>query len=394
VRPGVQNAPISFGQTGKERKMGEVLGADGRVRVGVIGLGEVAQIIHLPILEQLREQYRLVAICDVSPSLLAFVGDRYGIPPAARHLAMRDLVARDDLDAVFVLNSDEYHAECAVAALEAGKHVLIEKPMCLTEREAQAIIAARDATHLDGSGRQAMVGYMRRFAPAFAQAVEAVRALDRSEIAYVRVRDIIGANRLFIEQSTNVFYPTDIPADLVADRAARANAVAAEIFGDANDDRARTWRLLGGLSSHDLSAMRELVGMPARVLSAARTPGTSFLHAVFQYDDPSFLAVLETGSGLALPRFDAHLEVYTSHTTVRVDYDSGYIRHLPTTLTIATTDGTSFDERVIRPTYADPYTCELLAFHDVVTAGVPPKTPPEDYLEDLALFRMIVDALV
>ncbi|MGN6486112.1 MAG: Gfo/Idh/MocA family protein [Thermomicrobiales bacterium] len=362
--------------------------ADQRVRVGVIGLGEVAQIIHLPIIEQLRDRFRLVAICDVAPSLLTFVGERYGIPPEARYADMRDLVARDDLDAVLVLNSDEYHAECAIAAMEAGKHVLIEKPMCLTEREAYAVIAARDA-----SGKQAMVGYMRRFAPAFVQAVETVAALDRNEIAYVRVRDIIGANRLFIEQSTNVFYPTDIPDDLRADRTARATAVAVEIFGDAADERARTWRLLCGLSSHDLSAMRELVGMPARVLSAARTPGTSFLHVVFQYDDPSFLAVLETGSSLALPRFDAHLEVYTSHTTVRVDYDSGYIRHLPTTLTIATTDGTSLDERVVRPTYADPYTCELLAFHEAVTTGVAPKTPPEDFLQDLAMFRMIVDAL-
>ncbi|MGC4190758.1 MAG: Gfo/Idh/MocA family oxidoreductase, partial [Thermomicrobiales bacterium] len=211
---------------------------DRRVRVGVIGLGEVAQTIHLPILEQLRDEYRLVAICDIAPSLLTFVGDRYAIPPEARYSDMRDLVVRDDLDAVFVLNSDEYHAECAIAVLEAGKHVLIEKPMCLTEREAQAVIAARDA-----SGRHVMVGYMRRFAPAFVQAVEAVRALDRSDIAYVRVRDIIGANRLFIEQSANVFYPDDIPADLAADRAARAQAAAAAIFGDAADDRARTWRL-------------------------------------------------------------------------------------------------------------------------------------------------------
>lgn len=359
-----------------------------RVRVGVIGLGEVAQIIHLPIIEQMREQYRLVAICDVAPSLLTFVGERYGIPPEARYLAMEDLVARDDLDAVLVLNSDEYHAECAIAALRAGKHVLVEKPMCLTEREAEAVIAARDA-----SGRQAMVGYMRRFAPAFVQGVAAVRALDRADIAYVRVRDIIGANRLFIEQSTNVLYPQDIPEALRADRAARAAAVATKLFGDPADDRARTWRLLCGLSSHDLSAMRELVGMPARVLSAARTPGTSFLHVVFQYDDPSFIAVLETGSGLAIPRFDAHLAVYTGHTTVRIDYDSGYIRHLPTTLTVTTTDGASLDERVIRPTYTDPYTCELLAFHEVVTAGVAPKTPPEDFLQDLSLFRMIVDAL-
>jgi predicted dehydrogenase len=363
------------------------MASDTRVRVGVIGLGEVAQIIHLPILEQLRDRFVVAAICDISPSLLAFIGDRYGIPSEARYLRANDLVTHHDLDAVLVLNSDEYHAECAIAALEAGLDVLVEKPMCLTEREAAAIIAARD-----GSGRQVMVGYMRRFAPAFIEAVKAVQSLDRETISYVRVRDIIGANRLFIEQSTTVFRPSDIALDLVSDRTERARAVAAEVLGDADDDRARTYRLLCGLSSHDLSAMRELVGMPARVLSAARTPGTSFLHAVFQYDNPSFVAVLETGTDL-IPRFDAHLEVYTPQTTVKVEYDSGYIRHLPTTLTITTTDGVSLDERVVRPTFTDPYTCELLVFHEMVANGAQPKTTPEDYLQDLALFRMIVDAL-
>lgn len=358
-----------------------------RVMVGIIGLGEVAQIIHLPILEQLRDRFAIAAICDISPSLLAFIGDRYGIPSEARYLRAEDLVRQDGLDAVLVLNSDEYHAECVVRALEAGRDVLVEKPMCLTEREAAAIIAARDR-----SGRQVMVGYMRRFAPAFVEAVKAVQALDRGTISYVRVRDIIGANRLFIEQSTNVSRPTDIAPELADDRTARARAVAAEVLGDADDDRARTYRLLCGLSSHDLSAMRELVGMPARVLAAARTPGTSFLHVVFQYDDPSFVAVLETGTDL-IPRFDAHLEVYTPQTTVKVAYDSGYIRHLPTTVTITSTDGISLDERVVRPTFTDPYTCELVAFHDMATTGVVPKTPPEDFLNDLALFRMIVDAL-
>ena len=48
------------------------------------------------------------------------------------------------LDGVLVLNSDEYHAETVIAALEQGVHVLVEKPMCLSPREAEAIIAARD----------------------------------------------------------------------------------------------------------------------------------------------------------------------------------------------------------------------------------------------------------
>src|SRR4028119_541768 len=99
------------------------------VRAGLIGLGEVAQIIHLPILQALADRYRITAICDISPTLLSAMGERYRVPESARHADYRDLVRREDVDLVFVLNSNEYHAECAIAAAHAGKHVLIEKPI-------------------------------------------------------------------------------------------------------------------------------------------------------------------------------------------------------------------------------------------------------------------------
>jgi hypothetical protein len=76
-----------------------------------------------------------------------------------------------------------------------------------------------------------------------------------------------------------------------------------------------------------------------------------------------------------------------------VQYDSPYIRHLPTTLVIGETIGDAYEQRVVRATFKDPYTHELEAFHDVVTRGIAPKTTPEDFMADLRLARMIVDAL-
>jgi hypothetical protein len=73
------------------------------VSIGVIGLGEVAQIIHLPILESLRDRFRIAAICDVSPTLVDAMGERYRVPPDARYADYRDLVTREDVDAVFAL---------------------------------------------------------------------------------------------------------------------------------------------------------------------------------------------------------------------------------------------------------------------------------------------------
>jgi len=352
-----------------------------KIKVGVVGLGEIAQIIHLPILQAHSDKFEIVAICDISQELLTTLGERYNVPTEHRYTDYNDLAGQRDLDAVLVMNSDEYHTDSALAAIGHGKHVLIEKPMCLTRQEAEAILKARDE-----AGVQVMVGYMRRYAPAFVQAVEQVRALEK--INYARVRAIIGQNTQFVEQSSVVLRPKDIPQEAMRDRAERASRLVKAAIGDAPPQLVGTYRLLCGLSSHDLSAMRELLGMPKRVI-AARQWGV-FLTALFDYE--SFTVTFETGIDHNR-RFDAHITVYGESKEIRVQYDTPYIRQLPTRLFINETQGEAFEEREIRPTFTDPYTVELLHFYEVVTHNVRPKTSAEDFLHDLDLFEMIINAL-
>jgi predicted dehydrogenase len=352
-----------------------------KLRVGVIGLGEVAQVIHLPIIESLPDRYELAAVCDISPGLLKRVGDRYRV--RRRYTDPAELVAAGGLDCVFVLNSDEYHAESTVAALDAGLHVLVEKPMCLAPREAQEIIAARDR-----SGKTVMVAYMRRFAPAFTQAVE--HLADIGEIRYARVHDVIGENRLIVDQTSYVDRPDDIPQELSDDRWARRSALVREALGDVPEELGWTYGLLCGLGSHDLSAMRELLGRPRRVAAAQMWRQGGYVVALLDYGD--FVVTYETGVDDQL-RFDAHLEVYGATGSLRVQYDTPYVRHLPTTLHLERTVGDSYERSVIRPHLKDPYTHELEYFQEVVTTGGTPKTTPEDYVEDMDLFIEIIRAL-
>jgi len=355
-----------------------------RLNVGLIGMGEVAQLIHLPVLEALPEQYRIAAFCDVSPMLLSAMGNKYGVD---RLYSDAGELARDpDLDVVLVLNSDEYHAECAIAAANGGKHVLIEKPMCLTFAEADAIIEARDR-----SGVKVMVGYMRRYATAFEEAVREIGKMER--VHYARVRDIIGPNAFFTRPTSHTLAFGDIPEALKQDRNARALKIGVEATGLAPDSPyIDLYRFLGGLSSHDLSVMREALGMPLGVVGAKYTvtDGYPFLTAIFDYGD--FSVVFETGVD-GQGRFDAHLEVYGIGKSVKVQYDTPYIRHLPTKLTIGETVGETYSESVIRPTFTDPYTLEMKHFHEAITQDRQPKTTPEDYKNDLILFKMIIDAL-
>ncbi len=352
-----------------------------KVKVGLVGLGEIAQVVHLPLLQQHADQFEIAALCDISQELLTVLGERYTVPPEHRYTDYHEIAAQRDLDAILVLNSDEYHTDSALAALQHKKHVLIEKPMCLTRQEAEAIIEARDE-----AGVQVMVGYMRRYAPAFVQAVEHVRRLEK--INYVRVRDIIGQNSQFVEQSSVVLRPSDIPQEAMRDRADRASRLVKAAIGEVPQQLARTYRLLCGLSSHDLSAMRELLGIPKRVI-AAHQAGT-FLNVLFEYEN--FTVSFETGIDHNR-RFDAHIQVYGETQEIRVQYDTGYIRQLPTRLFLNETQGEAFEEREIRPTFIDPYTVELHHFYDVVTRNVQAKTSAEDFLLDLDLFEKIINAL-
>jgi predicted dehydrogenase len=352
-----------------------------RLRVGIIGLGEVAQVVHLPVLASLPDLFEVRAACDISESLLSSVGDRFGIP--GRYLSAASMLAEEELDCVLVLNSDEYHAECVVQALDAGLHVLVEKPMCLSPREADEIIAARDR-----SGKTMMVGYMRRFAPAFLQAKEQLASLG--PVNYVRVHDIIGQNKLIVDQTSHVDRPTDIPSELSSERAERGRALVEEALGDVPAELAGAYRLLCGLGSHDLSAMRELLGRPNAVVAAHRNKANGFITALLEYD--GFLVTYETGVDEQL-RFDAHIEVYGSTATMRVQYDTPYVRHFPTRLFLEETVEDELRATVSRPHLKDPYTAELEYFHRAVVTGEAPKTSAEDFVEDLDLFTEIIRVL-
>ncbi len=351
------------------------------MKVGVIGLGKVAQIVHLPILEDLSDRYKICALCDVSPSLLGFIGERYG---AARlYTDASDLIEQEALDAVFVLNSDEYHTDCVVAAAKMGRHVFVEKPLCLTHAEVDDIVRAEHE-----SGVRVMVGYMRRFAPAFALAAEEVKELGK--INYVRIRDIIGRPSLITPEPSVVRHFDDVPEAVVRDRAERAKRLVKEAIGEAPEDLGSAYRLLCGLSSHDISAMRELIGVPNRVVAAAQWNGGKFISAIFEYE--GYYAGFETGVD-GQRRFDAHIEVYGEAKSLKVQYDTPYVRHLPTTLNVSETVGRTHKETLIRPAFKDSYVYELLHFYDVVTKGAHPKTTPEDFKADLDIFGMIMDAL-
>jgi len=129
------------------------------VRVGVVGGGLVAQAEHIPYLTGMRDRLSVEALAEPSLTVREALGARYGI--AGLHSDHRALLDAGDLDAVVVCSPAGTHAEVVLDALAAGLHVFVEKPMCITLEDADAIVAARDQ-----AGKVVQVGTIKRYDPA------------------------------------------------------------------------------------------------------------------------------------------------------------------------------------------------------------------------------------
>ncbi len=239
----------------------------GRLRVGIVGCGEAAQIMHLPSLRFLSDLFDVIAVCDVSRTVAERVGEDWNVP--VRLVDHAAAVTLEEVDVILVATPDAHHSVVALEAIAAGKHVLVEKPLCLTVREADAIAAAQERT-----GVVVQVGYMRRYAPAFLEAVRAVAGLG--EIRLARVQHVLGLNRLVVTPTSRVVTGDDIPQVVLEEGRGLRLSLLAEATGGAPAEIQEAYSLLLSLASHDLSAMRELLGRPEGLLYAGRgtTGGT------------------------------------------------------------------------------------------------------------------------
>jgi predicted dehydrogenase len=129
----------------------------GDVRIGILGLGSIAQVVHLPILSQL-DGVKLIAASDADRAKTRALAARFGIPRV--HGTDAEVMQADDIDAVVICTPNHLHAEQAIAALESGKHVLVEKPIALSAADAERVLAAAET-----AGRTLMVAMNHRYRP-------------------------------------------------------------------------------------------------------------------------------------------------------------------------------------------------------------------------------------
>lgn len=129
------------------------------VNIGIVGCGGIALGKHLPSLAKL-ENVHLIAFCDIHVEKAQAAADKFGEKGASVHSDYKELLKNERIDAIHVCTPNNSHAEISIAALEAGKHVMCEKPMAKTSKEARSMLEAAQRT-----GKKLTIGYQNRFRP-------------------------------------------------------------------------------------------------------------------------------------------------------------------------------------------------------------------------------------
>lgn len=352
------------------------------LRVGVVGGGLIAQAVHLPNLATMPDRFSLRAIADPSRRVREALAARY---EAAAHADWRALLD-EDLDAVVVCSPHMTHAAVVHAALDQGLHVFVEKPLCISIEDADAICDRAAA-----AVRVVQVGYMKRYSAAYASFLdslppspEALRMID------VVTYDPWMAREPFVPWSkmtpADDIAPKVVAAALEDERRQVAQAVGQD---DPETVRSYSYTFLSCLV-HDVNLINGALDRLG--LGDAAEPRES---AAWAGGDAASGSLRLPGGALwrtswmllrGLVNFKERALIYFENAIHELGFPAPYQTEAPITHQVAT--GTDGAHEVHSRTFVeDPFKAELEHFHDCIVGGDACQTPADEARRDLILLR-------
>jgi predicted dehydrogenase len=360
------------------------------LRVGVIGCGGIAQMMHLPFLAERPDLYTIVALADPHRPTLEAVGQRYRVDRL--HVDHRPLLG-EDLEAVVILSGGS-HRQPVVDAARAGKQIFVEKPLGENLGEIDEVAdAVRDAKVT------LMVGYHKRYDPGYLYACEEVRRLR--DLRYVRAEimhpvDARARDHYYLEPPADparAALANDEATDgLVAEVSGASHARVTAIVGaDAPLPQKVSTFLLFNSLIHDVNALRGMLGEPEEVVLAELWHGGRCMHVVLRWPGDLRGAL----SWIYLPgltHYKEELLLLSPERRVVVDFPSPYFRHFPTPVRIEAMEDGRLVRREVTVSLEEAFRAELHHFHACVRQGLAPRTGLDDARADTLLLERIARA--
>ena len=338
------------------------------LRVGVVGLGAVAQAVHLPLLAKHPDRFRTAALCDLSPSTSARLGERLGIDDIRRFDSAAQLIEADDLDAVAILTSGS-HGDLATAAARAGLAIFCEKPLAYTQAE---------IAELEALEPRLMLGYMKLYDPAVERARELLA--DRPAPRAIDVTVLHPPDAPQLAHAGLPPRPTDVDEAMLDALEIADTALLERALGAVPAEIARLYSgaILGSVV-HELAVVRYLAGGPLTIEFA-----DAWEHSV------ALDGRLPNGARVSIrwhyleryPAYREEVRVHDDAGTVALAFPAPYLLHAPTVLTVVDADGEGERRSESRWT-AEAFERQWLAFADFVQGGAAPRAGIAEGREDV-----------
>jgi len=370
--------------------------ADSILNVGVLGCGNVAQMIHLPYLASYDEKFRLLALADPYQPVLDAVGEHYKV--ARRYSDWRELLAQSDLDAVIMCHAGS-HAEAVIAALDAGKHVFVEKPLGWNLREVREV-AERAAT----SDKIVQLGYHKRYDPAFHYAREQVaqmRDIGLVRITVLHPPDEMGHSPHRIRRGGGQFkeghlavadWETQVKNGLANLAGGALTEAVDEALGARKDDpRLRlAYGMLVVSLIHQVYTLFGFLGEPQTCLSTDVWREGLSIHSVLAYAD-GLRCTLDWHFLSHLKDYREEYAFFGNHERVLFQLPSPYLKNFPSPVILQGGEGELAWEKRVIVSYDEAFRNELLAFYDCVAHNQAPQTGVAEAVKHHELIQKMID---
>jgi predicted dehydrogenase len=354
-----------------------VSGPPDPIRLGVSAAGFVAQAVHLPLLRELGDRFRLAGLAEPCRPVRETVVERYGF--ARAYASVEELLAAGGLDALLICAPNGAHAPTALAALRAGLHVLVEKPLCLVPADAERIAAAARA-----AGRVVQVGTMKRFDPAYERLLAELPAGE--PIDHV-------ATLTYDPWLPRSFAPADAVSGLVDPEVAEALAAATADQVEAAVGTREPWAVRA-YSEVFLGALVHDVNLVHGVLDHVGIEAGPPVDAAVDVEAAVATGAVELPGGRrwtmawtlleGLGDFRERVELLGPGGVRTLEFPAPYLRGAPTRYRRIAPAGDGWNGTA-SGSWSEPYLRQLVAFHAAVTDGAPCRTPPEQAGRDVAL---------
>ncbi len=356
-----------------------------RIKVGVVGCGAVAQIMHFPHIKSLNDFFDLIAICDYSTHLMNFIGQKYNIDARCRYNNYTAFL-ESDIDAVFILTEGS-HAPLVSQALKAGKHVFCEKPLCFTVKEAEEIEEI-----LEQTDKIVMVGYMKRYDPGFKYALDL--AMQIKNPRYTQVTVLHPEEQQYFDIHGVIRFD-DAPIDVKNAQIQEQNRILNDAVGNIEENLKHVYcdAMLSSMV-HDINLIRTIFGEPIGVLSTQIWPINSFYPTItttLDYGESHH--IIFTWSYLSKVRnYVEELSVYSDFERMEVKFSSPFLKNAPTIVSREYMHNGKLTTSEVEVSYDNAFKEELQVFYQCVTTNKRVPTDVTDAKEDIRTLQLILAA--